>query len=267
MLVNLILQRQEIKEKKAKTAAFFHSPPAFPASLAASLLLWIIFRLFSFRGGEAVVMPAVAWWMLSFSLLGILSMEFPSHFDSIALHWRNSFFTGNWKSVCLPGALSHERRMLLMARSTLLLITWGGNVFLCAENRLSGRKLTLYHILSASMSLSATAYFTNSSILFFSSLMLRLKASLQKQKHFWRIPLIFAAEKMLLKSPDFYSPLFISFVCPLSYNAQTRSPFYTKKGLFINSNFFGKLILKCHFLKCCRLFHVHFKRANKCIFT
>lgn len=112
-------------------------------------------------------MPAVAWWMLSFSLLGMLSMEFPSHFDSIALHWRNSFFTGNWKSGCLPGALSHERRMPLMAPSTLLLITREGNVFLCAENRLSGRKLTSYHILSASMSLSATVYCTNPSFLFF----------------------------------------------------------------------------------------------------
>lgn len=85
----------------------------------------------------------------------------------VALHWRNSFFTGNWKSGCLPGALSHEQRMLLMARSTLLLIARGGNVFLCAENRLSGRKLTSYHILSASMSLSATENCTNPSFLFF----------------------------------------------------------------------------------------------------
>lgn len=130
-------------------------------------------------------MPAVAWWMLNFSLLGMLSMAFPSHFNSISLHWRNSFFTGNWKSGCLPEALSHERRMPLMARSTLLLITRGGNVFLCAENRLSGRKLTSYHILSASMSLSATAYCTNPSFLFF--------------PHWWSF---LAKTETFLKSPE-----------------------------------------------------------------
>lgn len=80
-----------------------------------------------------------------------------------------------------------------MARSTLLLITHRGNVFLCAENHLSGGKLTPYYVISACMSLLATGHcpkpcFPVFAVVFF-PLTLWFVVSLQKIK-IWNVDII-----------------------------------------------------------------------------